>query len=537
MSNSLYDHDMESLVLQSALDVDQPHLISKIRERIPHPLYFHDMKNRVIWQSILEMDDNDINFYDKNQVVHFLSTYSVKAIKLALDIQMSCALTRDLGIPKKGDYKAHGRFGHHELHECENSVMDYIGEDYFEGLFVAHPASHLEAWLKTVEELYARRISVYLIEQTGKEIQSLKSTKTVDSVLSNLGKNLLSIGSRNSTETETMEDIRHGLDFNIQGSSSVKVGYPVLDDNTVGFMNGFRCGGLYVIAARPGAGKTSFAINVASHIGSQEHAGKVLFITLEVKSRDLFLKMIAAHDKTGEFSFMDLENPNKLMEIPGGISRIEKLADDVSKFNIKLFDKTNYPIDRLRQLVARLCNEEALGGSKISMVIVDYLQLLSGTNESMNDVERISEISRMLKIMAQENDIPVIALSQLNRDSEKGATRRAPKLVDLRGSGSIEQDADGVIFLYWENDPTSQVEMGDPKNAEKSLEASAERNIRLIVAKNRFGSVGDCDFLFDAKTGAFYQSNPSKTPSIQEIRSKKRRKAESAVPHESEDVF
>jgi replicative DNA helicase len=115
----------------------------------------------------------------------------------------------------------------------------------------------------------------------------------------------------------------------------------------------------------------------------------------------------------------------------------------------------------------------------LRFVVVDYLQLLQVSNQKASEYERISEISRTLKIIARELRIPILALSQMSRDSEKGAGAREPRLSDLRGSGSIEQDADAVIFIH-------RVDEGSSDN----------RQVKIIVAKNRFGPTGDMSMTF-----------------------------------------
>ena len=143
-------------------------------------------------------------------------------------------------------------------------------------------------------------------------------------------------------------------------------------------------------------------------------------------------------------------------------------------------DVADLSVQGLRSVLKRHALErETNKQSPCGLVVIDYLQLLNGSRPSLSEYEKISEISRTLKIIAKEMRIPIVALSQMSRDSEKGAGGpREPRLQDLRGSGSIEQDADAVLFLHRESaiDDATTITQG--------------RDMKLIVAKNRFGPTG-----------------------------------------------
>ena len=207
-----------------------------------------------------------------------------------------------------------------------------------------------------------------------------------------------------------------------------KTGYTLLDTITTGLNKS----DLIILAARPGMGKTSFALNIATNVA--RHSNKeVAVFSLEMSKEQLATRMLSTEA---------LVDSNKLRS--GFLSdddwvRLASSADVLCNMPIFLDDTAGTTV---QQIKAKLRRVKSLG-----LVVIDYLQLLGSTIKSENQVLRISEITRNLKIMAKEMDVPVILLSQLNRGVESRPDKR-PLLSDLRESGSIEQDADIVMFLY-----------------------------------------------------------------------------------------
>ena len=218
---------------------------------------------------------------------------------------------------------------------------------------------------------------------------------------------------------------------------------------------------LILLAARPGMGKTSFALNIAEHAGITKEK-KVAFFSLEMSKEQLVSRMLSSK---GQISGQNLRM-GKLSDKEW--ERLIEAGDILSKAPIYIDDTPGITIPEMKAKLRRL------GG--VDLVIIDYLQLMSSAKRIDNRVQEISEITRNLKIMAKEFDVPVITLSQLSRASEQ-RTDHKPVLSDLRDSGSIEQDADIVLFLYREG----YYETGDvDENQDKN---SGE----CIVAKNRHG--------------------------------------------------
>ncbi|MBO5374232.1 MAG: replicative DNA helicase [Clostridia bacterium] len=237
----------------------------------------------------------------------------------------------------------------------------------------------------------------------------------------------------------------------------IQTGFSELDKQVVGLGKG----NLIIVGARPGVGKTSFALNIASSVAKRSKKSVCIF-SLEMSNEELVQRilsseaMIDSHNlQTGELSSEDWE-------------KLAMSASILSETGIYVDDTTGISLTSMKAKLRRVKN--------LGLVIVDYLQLMQPENHrgEQSRVNQIGEISRGLKVLAKELRVPVICLSQLSRTSEKEKERK-PMLSDLRDSGSIEQDADMVIFLsrdYYGTDP-------EKKNL-----------VDVIVAKNRHGSVG-----------------------------------------------
>jgi replicative DNA helicase len=237
----------------------------------------------------------------------------------------------------------------------------------------------------------------------------------------------------------------------------LKTGYSDLDKVVVGFGKG----DLVIVGARPGVGKTSFCLNLATSIAKKSGKSVCIF-SLEMSNEQLVSRIIASEAlvdskklRTGKLEPRDWDN-------------IANAASTLSETNIYIDDTTNIAITAMKAKLRRIKN--------LGLVVVDYLQLMESEKgrKDGSRVNEIGEISRGLKIMAKELNVPVITCSQLSRGTEKEKERK-PMLSDLRDSGSIEQDADMVIFLsrdYYGNDP-------DKANL-----------VDVIIAKNRHGELG-----------------------------------------------
>ena len=235
-------------------------------------------------------------------------------------------------------------------------------------------------------------------------------------------------------------------------------------------LSGLHPSELIIVAARPAMGKTAFVLNIAQKAAVRDHVPTAIF-SLEMSKEQLVTRMMAMEAmvdsqsiRTGDLQETDWE---KIMESAGTIGRSPLIIDDTPGINIT----------EIRAKCRKLKLEKNIG-----MVVIDYLQLIQGSNKRGGSREQeISEISRSLKILAKELDVPVIALSQLSRAAEQRPDHR-PMLSDLRESGAIEQDADIVMFLYRD----------DYYNQDSEKKDIAE----IIIAKHRGGSTGTVELLW-----------------------------------------
>ena len=243
---------------------------------------------------------------------------------------------------------------------------------------------------------------------------------------------------------------------------------------------GFQKQEMIILAARPSMGKTSLALNFAEAAAlpaTKKHAPVgVLLFSLEMGSSQIALRMLCSHARVNMqrlrdgFVGRDSEDTSRLGRSAEALKASPILVDDSSNLSIMEMRA------KARRVAQRLRDRGGLG-----LIIVDYLQLVSGTDPKANREQQVAEISRGMKAMAKELHVPVIVLSQLNRASEK--ENRVPRLSDLRESGSIEQDADVVLML------------ARPKEADEKFQTAAD-SADLIVAKQRNGPVGEIKLTF-----------------------------------------
>ncbi|WP_077533103.1 replicative DNA helicase [Massiliimalia massiliensis] len=228
-------------------------------------------------------------------------------------------------------------------------------------------------------------------------------------------------------------------------------------------MTGLNKSDLILLAARPGMGKTSFALNIATNVAKKYEKDVVVF-SLEMSSEQLVSRILSSE---AQISSQDLRlgklSPDQWVQLAAS-------ADILSKTNMYLDDTPGITVAEMKAKVRRLKN--------LGLIVIDYLQLMTGSGRSENRVQEVSKITRNLKIMAKELNIPVIVLSQLNRSAEQRPDHK-PMLSDLRESGSIEQDADIVMFLFRAGYYDKEIE--NPNVAQ------------CILAKNRHGSTGEVD--------------------------------------------
>lgn len=371
----------------------------------------------------------------------------------------------------------------------KNSDLDAIGGAYYLSSLTNRVVSsaNIEYHARIVSEKYIQRKLISVSTETIHN--AYDPTLDVLEILDKAERNLFDIAEQNfRRDSRTMPDLIREVISDLQTlrQSDTKLrglpsGFTELDRVT----SGWQKSNLIIIAARPGMGKTAFVLSMARHIAIEQDK-PIAFFSLEMSASDLALRLISAESgfrqnqlKTGNLDDGDWGTlVNKMTELENA----KLLIDDTAALSI--FE--------LRAKCRRFKQQYNIQG-----VIVDYLQLMtSGTDlKGMNREQEISTISRSLKALAKELDIPVIALSQLNRSVETRSTStKRPQLSDLRESGAIEQDADMVLFIYRPEYYSMETFEDD---------TSANGLAEIIIAKHRNGALKDIKLRFIADYAKF----------------------------------
>ena len=275
-----------------------------------------------------------------------------------------------------------------------------------------------------------------------------------------------------SSLTEAWERFENLSSSDGEAHRGIPTGFHSLDN----LLSGFQRSDLVILAARPSMGKTTLALDLARN-SALKHNAHVGIFSLEMSDQQLVDRMLAAEAGVDSWKLRTgkLSNDQEFEAVQDAMSRL-------SEAPIHIDDQPGNNILKMRSSARRLKNEHGL-----DMLIVDYLQLMSPTTTKASDsmVQQVTEISRSLKILARELDVPVIALSQLSRAVEQRGGK--PRLSDLRDSGSIEQDADVVMFIHREDKMNKDQESERPNIAE------------ILVEKHRNGPVGTAELYFDGQ--------------------------------------
>ena len=358
----------------------------------------------------------------------------------------------------------------------QGDISKIGGMNYVVELVNSTPTSkNVEHYAKLVKEKATfRKVIADLSESLSSAYQGDVS---ISDIISKTEKSMLDISNQNTgTGFRNVADIldthmqmvetRSQTDGFVTGLSTGFVG---LDKITTGLHEG----NLIILAARPAMGKTALALNIAKYVATKERKPAVIF-SLEMGAEELIERMLASegmvpayHLKTGNLS---TDEWKRLVQAQNNLYDAPIFVDDTAGIRIS----------EIRSNARKLAQE--MGG--LGVIIIDYLQLITGS-KGENRQQIVSEISRELKILAKDLKVPVIALSQLSRAVEQRQDKR-PMLADLRESGSIEQDADIVAFLY--RDAYYQKEHADSQEANNVTE--------LILEKNRHGSLGTVKLYF-----------------------------------------
>jgi len=375
----------------------------------------------------------------------------------------------------------------------QGNLQQVGGEYYLITLSNIVPtAAHVEYHARIITQMYVKR---RLIEISGEVAEkSFDDTVDVFDLLDDAEKKIFEV-SQGSLKRGTVNigmgvvDVKDKLveQAKEEGLSGISTGFPSLDNYTSGWQNG----DLVIIAARPGMGKTAFVLSMARNM-AVDHKVPVAIFNLEMTSEQLIKRFLSIETEIAGDKFRS----GKLSDVEWNL--LNNKISNISDAPIYINDSSMLSIFDLRAQARRLKSQYDIG-----ILIVDYLQLMSANsnNKGGNREQEISTISRNMKSLAKELNIPVIALSQLSRKVEERADKgghKRPMLSDLRESGAIEQDADIVSFIYrpeyykvisWED------------------ESPTDGQAEFLIAKHRNGKTGEIRLRFEGQFGRFSELN------------------------------
>ncbi|MBZ7987717.1 DnaB-like helicase C-terminal domain-containing protein [Campylobacter canadensis] len=382
-----------------------------------------------------------------------------------------------------------------DLKQLKLNFLD-IKDDFWNEFEIKNSMINVLDYCKTLKDLSIKDQLNALLSTTLGELANTQNTVEFTNSLSARIYNILSGVSNTSLKSasvaisefyEELARVSSLIDKNIIG---VDTGFSELNRLT----KGFKAGELIILAARPGVGKTTFALNLALNALKKDCG--VVFYSLETEAYKIMTKLISSHSSIllQDIITAQLDDIQQV--------ELQESANYLSSKTFFTFDRGELNIEILRSSLRRLKEENP----QISLCIIDYIQLMTSLNVNAPRHIQVSEISRGLKLLALELKIPILALSQVNR----GVDSRTDKklfLSDIRESGSIEQDADAIMFLY----ETQSKE-------ENSEQSSSSRKITLDIAKNRSGDLKQMFLEFDAAKSRFRQiqfdNSPQNTISI-----------------------
>ena len=362
----------------------------------------------------------------------------------------------------------------------EKTFKSIGGHDYLNQLLNTVPtAAHIKSYAEIIINK-SRRRGLIKASESFKQL-AYDNKKDINQIIETAELELFNVSEQHIAQNavhlkellvDSFERLKY-LQENKGELRGISSGFKDLDN----FLAGFQNSDLFIIAGRPGMGKTGFALNLAYNIAYHpqlERQKVVLYFSLEMSQDQLVDRLLSMH--TG-LSNWHLRTGHLRHE---EFKKLQAAQETLSQASLYIDDTPGLNISEVRTKTRRLNYRH-----KVDLVVVDYLQLMRGVNNNYgeNRVQEISEISRGLKLLAKELNIPVIALSQLSRQTESRDNKH-PVLADLRDSGSIEQDADVVAFLYRE-------EYYQPDNDEK------KGVLEVQIKKHRNGPVGKVELYFN----------------------------------------
>ena len=368
-------------------------------------------------------------------------------------------------------------------------------EDMFLELISASPVEAVSLYSKEIKDKSIKRELIHFSNEIKKEVLENIESQAIETV-EEIQVKLFDISTQNSggdfkdsleVTSSTLEWIKEQQKKQNKLVTGLDTGFADLNKKT----SGFGAGDLIILAARPAMGKTAFALNIATNVLNQNKG--VAIFSLEMGCEQLMLRMLAA---SSNIPLQSIRTGN-LDEREWSV--FSQYADRIAKQKLFIDDNGNATIHTVRAKLRKLKASQP----ELSLAIIDYLQLMQGSNSERHLA--VAEISRGLKMLARELQIPIIALSQLNRGLENRPDKR-PMMSDIRESGAIEQDADVIMFVYRDD----VYKMREARQKAKEKEASGEKptqneefiekeieDTEIIIGKQRNGPIGTIELQFN----------------------------------------
>lgn len=367
--------------------------------------------------------------------------------------------------------------------------------------------SNVADYANIVYDLYLRRQIVEIADRGIKKTNLLDSQEKAVNIIESFEKDLYDLMS-GSSSVGRLVPFADALSESIESAAEafkrdsrmigVTTGFKAMDK----WLGGMHNSDLIIVAGRPSMGKTAFATNIAfnaakSKLLNQSEGAGVIFFSLEMSAEQLATRILASESGIASDSIRRGEIPKEAFD------KFVTISQELEKLDLFIDDTPNITLSQIRNRARKLKRQKNIG-----MIVIDYLQLIETTGSkrgSENRVQEISEITRTLKGIAKELNVPVLALSQLSRAVEQRDDKR-PQLSDLRESGSIEQDADVVMFVFREEYYKARKEPSEGTVEHDKWEAEMGKiynRAEIIIAKQRHGAIGTVKLFFDGRLTKF----------------------------------
>lgn len=450
---------------------------------------------------------------EQNIDMHNLYDLDMERAILSSVIYNSENLSEIFDIVSAGDFylKAHGEV-YAAMVECMNADLPIettflktkLGAKFDEEIFAAIVGTNsildIKKYATELREKSIKRSLVKIAHQIPNKVSEDKPSRDMVDELSQSFYALVEGGGagviKNSQEiiSDVLAHLEKQKTIEDKDIVGIDTGFRQLNEMTKGFKNG----DLIIVAARPGMGKTTICLNLINNVLNRGNG--VVFFSLEMPAEQIMLRMLSA--KTS----IPLQNIMTAKMDDDEWSRMSDACDDMAQKKLFVYDSGYVNIHQIRTQMRKLKSSHP----EISLCVIDYIGLMMATSNYSDRHLQIAEISRGLKLLARELDMPIIALSQLNRSLEARANKR-PMLSDLRESGAIEQDADTILFVYRDEVYLEQEEKEREKRAKaegkeyvrKFVPNKIEEDAEIIVGKNRNGPVGTVEVVFQKEFTRF----------------------------------